>query len=120
MPKYLKYRTFLVESLREQKEAKAYLEAALEENDPEFFLLAIKDVIEARGGIGKFAQMSGLNRQNLYQMLSKQGNPELKSLWNLLDSLGMRLSISSRGVPEQGLMTAEKKGPRYASKPRKL
>ena len=39
----------LIESLRHAGEAKEYLNAALEEDDPELFLLALRNVAEAHG-----------------------------------------------------------------------
>lgn len=47
-----------------------YLEAALEGDDPRVFLMALKDVAEAYGGLAKLAKTTGLNRENLYRMLS--------------------------------------------------
>lgn len=82
----------LLDSLKDPEEATAYLNAALEDGDQEVFLLALRDVAEARG-ISKLAQDAQLNRENVYRMLSKQGNPQLMSLIALLKSMGLRLSI---------------------------
>lgn len=72
----------------------AYLDAALAEGDREVFLLALRDVAEARlGSLGKLAQQSGLNREALYRTLSAKGNPELSSLDKLLQAMGLRLSV---------------------------
>ncbi len=95
MAKLRKFHDYLMEALADPKEARAYMRAALEENDPEFFLVALKDVVEAQGGVGKVAQKTKLNRQNIYSMLSKQGNPEFRSLWVLLKALGLKLSVES-------------------------
>jgi len=81
----------LRERLRNPVQA-AYLDAALEDSDPEVFLLALRDVAEARG-LSAVAQESQLNRENLYRMLSRQGNPQLSSLSALLKSMGLRLSV---------------------------
>jgi DNA-binding phage protein len=43
------YDDYLIESLRNQRRAKAYLNAALEDNDPRVFLLALRNVAKARG-----------------------------------------------------------------------
>lgn len=58
------------------------------------FLIALRNVAEARGGIGKLAAKSRLNRESLYRMLGSRGNPSLQSLTVLLKSLGFRLSIA--------------------------
>jgi len=97
MAKTRSYQKELVKSLKDRDEAQEYLNAALEDGDPEVFLLALRDVAEAQlGGIGKLAKSSGLNRENLYRMLSKKGNPELTSLQTLLEALGFRLSVESK------------------------
>ncbi len=82
----------LLESLQDPEEATAYLNAALEDGDQEVFLLALRDVAEARG-LSRVAQDAQLNRENLYRMLSRQGNPQLISLIALLKSMGLRLAI---------------------------
>lgn len=87
-----KYETGLKASLENPEEAAAYLNAALEENDQEIFLLALRDIAEARG-FSRVAQDTFLNRENLYRMLSSTGNPQLSSLNTLLQSLGLRLAI---------------------------
>lgn len=86
-----------VESLRRRlaedpEEAAAYLDAALEDGDPQVFLLALRDVAEARG-IGRLAEETNLNRESMYRMLSERGNPRLTSLDAVLDALGLRLGV---------------------------
>jgi probable addiction module antidote protein len=94
MAKSRPYKEGLLERLKDPQEAAAYLDAALEEGDIEVFLLALRDVAEARlGGIGGLAQQSGLNRETLYRTLSEQGNPELTSLDKLLHAVGLRLAV---------------------------
>jgi len=87
-----KYVDGLYEDLGDPVEAAAYLNAAVEDGDQQVFLLALRDVAEARG-ITQTARSAGLNRENLYRMLSASGNPQLASLKSLLHSLGLRLSI---------------------------
>lgn len=79
---------------REPAEAADYLTACLEDGDPEVFLLALRDVARARGGISQLAEATELNREHLYRMLSESGNPRLRSLEVLLDALGFRLAIT--------------------------
>jgi probable addiction module antidote protein len=87
------YQVSLIERLRDPKEAAAYLDAALEDGDRAVFLLAIRNVIQAFGGMTQIARHTGLNRENLYRVLSEQGNPELNSLEKLLKALGLRLAV---------------------------
>ena len=87
------YQESLINGLRDPKEAAAYLDAALEYGDRPAFLLAIRNVIDALGGMSKISRHTGLNRENLYRVLSEKGNPELNSLEKLLKALGLRLSV---------------------------
>jgi probable addiction module antidote protein len=83
---------FLLHELQDREHAAAYLTAALEEGE-EVFLLAIRDVVEAHGGIGTLAKLTQLNRENLYAMLSETGNPRLSSLTTILATLGFEISF---------------------------
>ena len=88
------YQPELIKSLRNPREAAKYLNAALEDGDQEAFLLAIRNVTEAQGGIGQLSEKAKLNRESLYRMLSERGNPELRSLDALLHAFGFRLAIA--------------------------
>lgn len=91
-PTTANYETGLKVALADPEEAAAYLNAALEENDQKIFLLALRDITEARG-FSRVAQDASLNRENLYRMLSPAGNPQLSSLRTLLHSIGLRLAV---------------------------
>ncbi len=92
------YHDGLIEDLADPEEAAGYLSAAIEDGDQEVFLLALRDVAEARG-MSKVAREAGLNRENMYRMLSSVGNPQLSSLNSLLNSLGLRLAVEIVGEP---------------------
>jgi probable addiction module antidote protein len=87
------YRESLLQALQDPQEAAAYLTAALEEGDSATFLLALRDVADARG-MGSLAAKAQLNRDNLYRILSEHGNPQLDSLTALLDALDLRLAVA--------------------------
>lgn len=89
------YDTGLKEALADPKEAAAYLNAALEDGSQEVFLMALRDVAAARG-LMCIARETSLNRENMYRILSKKGNPQLSSLKALLDSLGLKLVVEPR------------------------
>lgn len=100
MEKVAEYKDYLKESLKDPEEAAEYLNAALEEGDLSLFTLALKDVVDALGGgIGATAKKSHLNRESLYRMLSKQGNPRLTSLTSVMTSLGLEVHITSKKQP---------------------
>ena len=89
------YQPDLIKSLRDPGEAEEYLNAALEENDQELFLLALRNVAEAQGGVAQLAEKSKFNRASLYRMLSERGNPEFRNLEALLHALGFRLAVAA-------------------------
>jgi probable addiction module antidote protein len=95
MPKTSSYQKDLIESLKEPCEAAAYLNAAIEDGDRSVFLLALRNVAEAHGGMASLAEKTHLSRESLYRMLSKKGNPEIKSLYTLLHAMGLRLAIEA-------------------------
>lgn len=94
MRKSKAYQADLIKSLRDAQEAEEYLNAALEEDDPELFLLALRNVAEAQGGVAELAEKTKLNRESLYRMLSERSNPEFRSLDALLHALGFRLTVA--------------------------
>lgn len=73
-----------------------YLATALEEIDEEggeaVFLLAVRRVIEARGGMSAVAKATGLARPNLYRALSEEGDPKLSTVLKILSAIGIGLS----------------------------
>jgi probable addiction module antidote protein len=94
MARQRRYEDILDEDLKDPTEAVGYLNACLEDGDPEVFLLALRDVARARGGVAKLAEITELNREHLYRMLSENGNPEFRSLETLLNALGFRLAVT--------------------------
>ena len=83
--------------MHDPQEATEYLRVSLDEYEVdgnlEAFLLALRSVVEAQGGMTEFARKTSLNRQSLYKTLSKQGNPRLQTLHTILHALGLKLSI---------------------------
>lgn len=90
-----KYKSDLHKRLQDQKYAALYLAEALELEDTEAFLIALKDVVEASGGIGALADHVELRRPSLYKILSEEGNPRLSTLLEILKPLGLTLSVSA-------------------------
>ena len=92
------YEDALLNALKEPEEAAAYLQAAFDEyqldNDFQAFLLAIRNVTQAQGGMAKLAKKSHLNRQSLYRSLSKNGNPKLDTFGAIMRGLGFVITIT--------------------------
>ena len=93
------YHENLIASLTDQEEAMAYLKVALEEyesdGDHNAFMLALRNVAEAQGGVGSLAKKAELDRTHLYRVLSSKGNPRLLTLDHILRAMGFRLSIDA-------------------------
>ena len=92
------YREGLLESLKNPEEGAHYLNACLEDEDARIFLLALRDVADAHGGIRSLSRDTRLNRESLYRMLSKSGNPSLDSLAAVLNACGLRLAVQPAGA----------------------
>ncbi len=100
MEKSKNYQEWLLEKLIDHDEAVAYLNAALEESlkgDEEsqhLFLIALRNVAEAQGGIGGLAKKAHVGRESLYKTLSENGNPKWHTLVSLVIAMGLNLRIS--------------------------
>ena len=92
----------LLEDLKDPELAQAYLEAALEfyeENgDTGALLLAMRDVAEAQGGIGRLAKRTSISRQHLYEILASKHNPGLDNWLSILSGLGFRVRLERQNV----------------------
>ncbi len=71
----------------------------MEEGDRTLFLLALRNVAEAHGGMAAVSEKAKLNRESLYRMLSRKDNPEINSIFTLLHSMGLNLSIEHKTKP---------------------
>lgn len=89
------YRESLLNSLKDPEQAVHYLNACLEDEDPRVFLMALRDVADSHGGIRALSRTTELNRESLYRMLSKSGNPSLNSLAAVLSACGLRIAVRS-------------------------
>lgn len=79
--------------LADPANAAAYLEAALETGEDGDLMHALRDVIDAQGGVTKLAEDTGLNRETLYRTLSRRGNPQLSTLTRILGARGLKLTV---------------------------
>jgi probable addiction module antidote protein len=88
------YKDILRKKLGDPEQAAEYLTACYEEG-PEVFLVGLRDVIEAQGGVARAADLSKLNRESLYRLVSRDGNPRLSSLNSVLSALGLKVTFSA-------------------------
>ncbi len=94
MGKSRSYKEHLDKRLQNPEEAAAYLNAALEDNDPSVFLIALRDIARANGGMSHISKEAHVNRESLYRTLSKKGNPTFMNLKALLGVVGLNITIN--------------------------
>lgn len=71
-----------------------YLTAALDDPNPDVFLAAVGHVAKARG-MSDIARQTGLGRESLYKALSPGAKPRYDTVRKVLQSLGVKLSVSA-------------------------
>ena len=89
------YRDDLLKRLEDPEYSALNLDEVIATGDRKALMIALKDVVDARGGVGALADKVPLQRQSLYKVLSKQGNPTLETLGAILKPLGLRLSVAA-------------------------
>lgn len=67
-----------------------YLSAALQDPNPDMFLVAVKNVARARG-MAQLAKDTGLGRESLYKALAPGAKPRYDTLLKVLRALGVKL-----------------------------
>ena len=69
------------------------LNSILADGDQAELLIALRQMAKAFGGVRGMAKEAGLNPNQLYRMLSAEGNPEFRSLSTILRVMGLRLAV---------------------------
>ena len=82
-----------IEHLETDEDMVAYLEAALDENDPALIAAVLGDIAKAKG-MTQIAKQTGLGRASLYKALSPEGNPEFSTILKVINALGLHLHAS--------------------------
>lgn len=86
---------FRDELLRDPENAAFYLEEILESGNIELFQEALRNVAKAQeGGVSAVAKKANVNRENLYDALSKSGKPQMETVTKMLSALGLRFAIT--------------------------
>ena len=83
------------ERLKDSDFAAEYLNAAADEDDSRIYLTALRQVVEARGGIKEIAEKTQLSKETLYRTLSSRGNPTIKTLSAVLRAAGLKMAVTS-------------------------
>ena len=80
----------------------AYLEAALQDADPQVIAAALGDIARAKG-MSQIAREAGVGRESLYKSLSATGNPELATVLKVISVLGLQLHVSATDKPKMAV-----------------
>lgn len=91
------YKWNIEDSLKTPEDRAAYIEAAMEANDPEFMSIALGDVAKAEG-MSKVARKANVTRENLYRAFAPGGNPTITTVMRVLNALGLTIRIAPAGV----------------------
>lgn len=87
----------IVEFLTDDETIIEYLKAALEENDPAFFMKAVGDVARAKG-MTSVAEEARLGRASLYKALSGERDPRISTVMKVLGSLDIQLAVARKAT----------------------
>jgi probable addiction module antidote protein len=97
MRKYRTYKESLIERLKDTEYASIYLKACLEESfeakDMGIFQLAVRDVVEASGGMTKISSKMEVSRESFYRSLSQKGKARFSTLINAIKACGVELDF---------------------------
>jgi probable addiction module antidote protein len=87
----------VIQQIRESpKFAVEYLKAAMEDTqEPQSLLIALRHLVEARGGFAKVAQAVGIQRESLHRALSARGNPRFSTLLAVVHAIGLKLTLEA-------------------------
>lgn len=80
--------------LKRETQMAAYLEAALEDGDPQVVAAALGHIARAKG-MTQIAADAGLSRESLYKALSPEGNPEMATFLKVVRALGIHLHATA-------------------------
>ena len=107
------YRRFdAADYIKTEENVRGLLKAAVDEDigDGAVIRAVLKHVAQTQN-MSALARDTGLNRGNLYEALSEDGNPTLATLLKVANALGLRLTLEpvedraqpvSAAIPEQG------------------
>ncbi len=82
------------EYLKTEDDVINYIEACLEENDPQLIPHALGVIARAKG-MTQLAKDTGITREGLYKALSVEGNPEFSTMMKVFKGLGLKLKVQA-------------------------
>ena len=79
--------------LKTEEEIQAFIQVALEDEDPDFLPIALAEVARAKKAMAKAAKAAGVARTSLYQSLSAEGRPAFDTVAKVAKSLGYKITL---------------------------
>ena len=83
----------ILDHLKTEEEIQAFIQVALEDEDPAFLPIALAEVARARKAMTKAAKAAGVARTSLYQSLSAEGRPAFETVAKVAHSLGYKITL---------------------------
>ena len=74
-----------------------YLQACLDDSNPDVFLSALADVAKAKG-MAEIARASGLGRESLYKALAPGAHPRHETILKVVHALGLKMTLTPTTV----------------------
>ena len=106
---------YLMKRLADPEKARCYLNVSLEEyqvdGDTPFFLVGLRNVVEAQGGVSTLAEQTGIELEDLLEVLSSEIAPRLDTFISILTALGYRLSITPLAATDSNIEAANTEHP---------
>ncbi len=93
------FEDYVVDELKDPETAATYLMVAIEDNDLEYFKLALSRVAKAHG-ITTLSEVTKIPRPTLYKMLGPDGNPSLAAMQSILSACGLTFGVMAVGRPK--------------------
>ena len=79
--------------LTDEEAIAEYLSAALEDPNPDLFLVAVRDVARVRG-MTQLAKDAGVGRESLYKALTPGSKPRYDTVVKIMHALGVKLTAT--------------------------
>lgn len=100
MTVYKDYKELVKNDLKTESNLRLYLNIAIEEylqtGDKGQFLSSLRLASEIKVGLTELSKQTKLQREHLYTMLSKKGNPSFENIIKIIKALGYDLAIKPR------------------------
>jgi len=91
------YDEYLINSLKDNAEATAYLNAALEayleDKNAQALMSAFENLARATYPMTELSQRLGMKSQNLYRIFDNKINPNFTIIFSLIEELGFKLEV---------------------------